>query len=222
MRLKTNTEQTAGRRQKKKAVVQQVLQQGYISKLCLWKDSLFQDSEAFTEQTFTVQRQQCFQVFDLFPEMAACVGIRDRQPPRHTLDNMNRGSHLRECVAVVRGLEGHVFGELDVVRIEDEGIACNPGLGLVGLGDAAVDDEQAAARLDRVFTIFDRHMAVDNVRMLGVKAKLLKDLAALRGVLVAVVVGVHRLTFKRFVPDKAALKGGHAVFAENRRFGAAP
>ena len=61
-----------------------------------------------------------------------------------------------------------MLSKLDVVRVEDERIACNAGFGLVCFGDAAVNDKQAAACLDRIFSVLDRHVTVDNVCVFGV------------------------------------------------------
>lgn len=65
-----------------------------------------------------------------------------------------------------------------MVGVVDQGVACNPRLFLVGLGDASVDDEEAAIGPHGGLSLFldDRDVAVDDVALVGVQVELLEDL----------------------------------------------
>ena len=63
-----------------------------------------------------------------------------------------------------------VLEEAQAARVVDECVAGDTGLFVVGLAEAAVDDDGFAARFDGAFAFFDLdgHVAVDDVALFGV------------------------------------------------------
>ena len=120
-----------------------------------------------------------------------------------------------------KGLVGH---QAQAVGVVDERIAGDAGGALVGLAEAAVDHQQLAAALDGALALFglDGHMAVDDVAVLALQAKLPQQLFTDVGVFVEAVVGVFGLGPGVLVGDEAALEGGHAVAAEDGAVASAP
>ena len=97
--------------------------------------------------------------------------------------------------------------------IVNERIASDTGLRLIGLGEAAVDDEQPAGGLDRAFALFDAHwhMAVDNVPLVRIQAKGGQQLPADLRLVVKGIIGILFLPVGALIRDEIPLKGGHAV-----------
>ena len=120
--------------------------------------------------------------------------------------------------------EGLVRGDMDAPRVIHERVACNARGRLVGAAEAAVDDDQPPARLDRAFAVLglDRHMAVDNVAVFALKPEFAQDAYADLAVVVERVVRVFRLRPGGLVCDQAALKGRDVVSAERGRVAPAP
>ena len=120
--------------------------------------------------------------------------------------------------------KGLVCHDPEGLRGADEGIAGNAGGRLIGLAEAAVDDDQLAAALDGAFTLagFDRHMAVDDVAVRTLKTEFLQNELADGGVLIERVIRVLRLRPGLFVGDEAAFEGGHAIPAEDRAVAPGP
>ena len=77
-------------------------------------------------------------------------------------------------------LERLMLHQLQTSRVINERISCNTRLGLVCLGETAVDNQQLTAGLDGLFALgyLDGNMTVDNVCMRPVDAELAQDAVA--------------------------------------------
>ena len=122
------------------------------------------------------------------------------------------------------GGEGLVLDERHAARVVHEGVAGNAGGRLVGLGEAAVDDDEAAAGLHGVLALEGLHgdVSVDDVAVGSLDAKLAEQevyggIVVAQGVVVAFGLFHHGLVF-----EEVALEGGHAVFVEGGGVFAAP
>ena len=62
-------------------------------------------------------------------------------------------------------IKGLVLCQSQMVGVINQGIACDPGFGLIGFRKAAVNDKQFPAGLYRLLPVFylNRHVAVDNM-----------------------------------------------------------
>lgn len=123
-----------------------------------------------------------------------------------------------------QGIEVHVLGQGDVVGVVDQGVARDPRLLLVGLGDAAVDDEEAAIGPHGGLSLFldDRDVAVDDMALVGVQVELLEDLfgdGLFRG---QGEVGVHLFFMVFLIGGEVAFEGGHLPLTEHGGLGPAP
>ena len=124
-------------------------------------------------------------------------------------------------MVVVNGVpaaaEGLVGDDADVPGVVDQRVARDAAGGLVGLAEAAVDDDQPAAALDGALALLglDGDVAVDDVAVGALQAELPQQHLAHGGVVVQRVVGVLGLRPGTLVPDQPPLEGGHPVPAED-------
>ena len=117
-----------------------------------------------------------------------------------------------------------MLGQIHLVGVGHQGVARDAGDGLVGLGHAAVDDDQLARHLDGALALADFHgdVAVDDDGLGVGDAELLQHAVTGLRVVGQGEIGVGVLLVQLLVLDKVALEGGHLVFAEQRRLAAAP
>lgn len=122
------------------------------------------------------------------------------------------------------GGEGLVLHERHAARVVHEGVASNASSGLVGLGETAVDDQEAAVGLHGILALEGLHgdVAVDDVAVVTLDAELAEQevygaVLVAQGVVVALGFLHHGL-----VLEEVALEGGHAVFVEGGGILAAP
>ena len=125
---------------------------------------------------------------------------------------------------VRQGIVVHMLGQSDVVGVVDQGVARDPRLLLVGLGDASVDDEEAAIGPHGALPLFldDRDVAIDDVTLVGVQVELLEDLfgdGLFRG---QGEVGVHLFFMVFLIGGEVAFEGGHLPLAEHGGLGSTP
>ena len=107
----------------------------------------------------------------------------------------------------------------EAVGVRDQRVAGDAGGGLVGLREAAVDGEHAAAALHRILAVLHlhRHVPAHDARRLGVHAEVLED--AGHHALV-VQVGVERvldLLARLLLGDQVQLERGHLALGEQGR-----
>lgn len=116
----------------------------------------------------TIGGEQARKVFDALQKRFADVRICN------TFSRVRRIDDLLRAVNVGFGADRFVDRHERVVarkdhalRVVDQRVARDAGCGLVRLGHAAVDDEDASVRLDRGFALLDldRHVSVDDVRI---------------------------------------------------------
>ena len=110
------------------------------------------------------------------------------------------------------------------VGIVDQRIASDAAGGLIGLAEAAVDDQQPAAPLHGAlpFLGLDGDVAVDDVAVGALQAELPQQRLADLRVVVELVVDVFGLGPGGLVGEETPLKGGHAVAAEDGAVAARP
>ena len=114
--------------------------------------------------------------------------------------------------------------DADIPGIVDQRIASDAAGGLIGLAEPAVDDDEPAAALDGALALLglDGDMAVDDMAMGTLQAKLLQDALAHLRVVIKGVVAVFGLGPGALILDEPPLKGGHSVPAEDGAVPARP
>ena len=105
------------------------------------------------------------------------------------------------------------------VGIINQGISRDSSLFLVSPGKAAVNDQHLSAAFYRILPVLglDRHMAVDNMSLLGRQAELLQDAAHCILILQHGVIGILFFPVGLLVRQKIALKGSHLILSEQGR-----
>ena len=150
-------------------------------------------SVVFLHGTGAVSLQQIHQIVHPGLEHLALVGARHLQPDLHPLEDVgivvDVGVGPDRVLLAGEGLVGH---DAQVAGAEGQGIARDAGGGLVGLAEAAVDDQQLAAALDGAFALLGlhRHMAVDDMAVGTFQAEFLQQHVADGGILVIGIVSV--------------------------------
>ncbi len=92
------------------------------------------------QRTGPVGLQELLQVHDLFLQLLPDIGISHQLTPVYPLHHDALGMDIALLLdGGLRGFEGLVGGQDQAVGIVDQGVACDTGLLLVGLGEAAVD-----------------------------------------------------------------------------------
>ena len=125
----------------------------------------------------TVGFQQIHQIGHLGMKAPALVGLGNLHAVVDLFDDVLITLDvliLVDCVVLAgKGLVGH---DPEIAGGENQGIARDAGGGLVGLAEAAVDDDQLAAALDGALTLLGlhRHMAVDNMAVGAFQAEFLQ------------------------------------------------
>ena len=111
-----------------------------------------------------------------------------------------------------------------MVGVVDEGVAAEASLTLIGLGDAAVDDEEEPIAPDGALTLpfLDGDVAVDDVGVGGVQAEFPQNHLADGALLDLGVVGIVDLYVGLRLGDEIALKGGDLALAEEGGLGSHP
>ncbi len=135
------------------------------------------------------------------------------------------GEDIRSAREGVPGRgEGLVRRKADAVGAEEHRIARDAGLALVRLAEAAVDNDELAARAQRAFAILDLDgdMAVDDAAPGLVEAEHFEYLRAARLAFVVLVIGVLGLFPGGFVLYERPLECGDVVAAEHGRVAPAP
>ena len=109
------------------------------------------------QNTVLIRTKQRVEVVDLFPHDPALVGVADSLPAALYLDRLRDGLDILipgERRLDVRHLA--VREEAQTTGVRDERIAGDARLLVVGFGEAAVDDNCPAARLDRALPLLHR------------------------------------------------------------------
>ena len=108
--------------------------------------------------------------------------------------------------------------------VENERIAGDAGAGVVGLRDAAIDDEELAVRLDRGLATlrFHRHMTIYHMAHLRIHTKFRKDPVDIALFLREFIVDVKLLHMGIRILDEAVLEGRHLILSEERGAWTAP
>ena len=109
-------------------------------------------------------------------QLLADVRLGDLHPVLHPLEDH---AVVGDVVVVEDGLlppgEGLVRDDADVPGVIDQGIPGDARGGLIGLAEAAVDDDQLAAALDGALPLLGLHgdVAVDDVAVGSLQTELL-------------------------------------------------
>ena len=101
--------------------------------------------------------------------------------------------------------------------VVDKGVSGDASGLLIGLAEAAVDDQKPAAAFSGTLPLLglDGDMAVDDVAVGALQTELLQQGLAHRRVIVELIVDVLGLGPGGLVGDEAPLKGGHPIPAED-------
>ena len=177
------------------------------------------------DQPVAVGVEQVLQVRDLLLQLFPLVGVLHHLPVRAQLDDDGGGSDVGAFLdGLGGGLERLVLHEQEAARMVDQRVSGDARLRVVRPGEAPVDDQQLAVRLDGGLALDRAHgdVPVDDVPVLAGHPELVQELVA-DGLLVAQgVVGPLLLDVRRLVGDEAALEGGHLALVEEGGVLAAP
>ena len=123
-----------------------------------------------------------------------------------------------------RAGEGLVGAQRQPAGVEHQRVARDAGFFVVGVAEPAVNDDEPAAALHRVFALDGphRHMAVDDVAALALQPELPQNFFHDEGVVVQAVIGVLHLGVGALVGNVQPLEGGHGAAAEDGGFRPAP
>ena len=106
-------------------------------------------------------------------------------------DNLLAGDDIGASAdGVVGTLEGFVLDELEAATVEDEGVAGDAGGVVVGFGEAAVDDHEAAVGLDGTLSTCHAYgdMAVDDMTVLTFDTEGVEDAVTVFGIVAQKIV----------------------------------
>ena len=109
-----------------------------------------------------------------------------------------------------------MLNQLKSLRVVYQRITGNTCLGLIGLGEAAVNHHEFAVGLDGVLALdgLDGHMAVDNVTMLTFNTELVKNHIDNLGIITHCVIGTFNLLVGFLVGNEIALESSHLALVE--------
>ena len=113
-----------------------------------------------------VGHQQLVEVINLLFELFSYIGVAHPHTALAQFENdVGRDNVDTVFDGLLSRLERLVLHQLQTPRMEDERVAGNTGLGLVGLGEATVDYQQFTAGLDGIFASegLDRCMRVEHM-----------------------------------------------------------
>ena len=177
------------------------------------------------DQAALVGPQQGLQILHLALQLAADVGLGDLHALLQPLEHHRVGVDVAvDPQGLLLAREGLVGDDAEAGGVEDQGVPGDAGGGLVGLAEAAVDDNELAAGLEGALPLLglDGDVAVDDVAVGPGQAEFGQHPVAHGGVVVVGVVGVFGLGPGCFVGHEPPLEGGHAVPAEDRGVAPAP
>ena len=98
--------------------------------------------------------EEVFEFGYLGAQLSPLVGVGHEHAVGRHFDNLHGGLDVGASQDGILGAgKGLVLHELEASAVIDERIAGNARLGVVGLGEAAVDDHEAASRLDGVLAL---------------------------------------------------------------------
>ena len=142
-------------------------------------------------------------------DVAAKIGVPDADTAGVGLQDLGLALHvgaaLNESLGRLKSLVGR---QQQTVGVENQGVASDAGLALVGPRESPVDHQQLAAGLDGTLAAahLDRHMPVDNVRRVRIHAEPHHDTAHGLFLIAESVVSVALLNVSSLVVDKVTLK----------------
>ena len=155
----------------------------------------------------------------------AAIGVFDEAPVFVFRDESQGGGNVLVVGDAPRFVfHGAVGGEEDAVGIGDEGVARRARGLSVGVGEAAVDDQDLSLGFHRLFAFFPLHrrVAVNDFASSRVDVKGAENLFREIHFLPQAVVGIFFLFVGGFIINKVAFEGGDPLLAEKGRGFAAP
>ena len=114
--------------------------------------------------------------------------------------------------------EALMLCQRQMAGVENERIAGDAGAGVVGLRDAAIDDEELAVCLNRRLATlrFHRHMPIDHMAHLRIHTEFREDPVDIALFLREFIVDVKLLHMCIRILDEAVLEGRHLILSEQR------
>ena len=116
----------------------------------------------------TVGMEELLELFDLILKDEPLVSISDEDTIRGVgLDDRGAGDILHVLNGFAGRAEGLVLDQMEALRIEDQGIACNTRAGLVSSAEAAIDEHNLTTSLYRMLALdfADGDVTIDDVRL---------------------------------------------------------
>ena len=123
--------------------------------------------------------EEFFEVFNLFLEFYALVGIGNKHSVTAHLNNL--GCRLDICSTlngIGRTCERFVLYKLETTAVINQCVPGNARFFMVGLGKTAIDDHQFSRSLNGVLTIghMHGHMSVDDMSVGSLHTESIKDI----------------------------------------------
>ena len=171
----------------------------------------------FLEDAVTVSVEELLEVGDLRAEFLTLVGVGNEHAVRGHLNNLGGRFDIGLTDDGITGRgEWLMLNELETAGVVDKGVACDTGLAVVGFREAAVDDHQASAGLDGVFTLgsMNGHVTVDDMAVLALHLEGIKDAVADLGRVAQFEIVALLFFIRILVTEEIALEGGHLRLVE--------
>ena len=167
----------------------------------------------------TVGMEELLELFDLILKDEALVSVSDKYAVCGVgLDNRGAGDVLHVLNGFAGRAEGLVLDQMEALRIEDQGVACNTRAGLISTAEPTIDEHDLASGLYGMLTLdfADRDMTIDDVRLGALQIELFED--HITDLLLGAVDIVVALLFVvcGLVGDEVALEGSHRRLVEER------
>ena len=169
--------------------------------------------------------QQLLQVVNLRLDYLPFVGVFDIHSVAAHLNYLDGAFDvvaLLDCF--VGAAERLVLHQFQAAGMENQRVAGNTGLWLVGFGETAVDYQELAVCLDWGLTLggLDGHVPVDDMAVGAFNTKAVEDHIYCALVVVEGIIITFFLFVGLWVGYEIAFEGGHLVLVEQWGVGAAP
>ena len=116
----------------------------------------------------TVCMEELLQFFDLILKDEPLVSISDEDTIRGVgLDDRGAGDILHMLNGFAGRAEGLVLDQMEALRIEDQGVACDTRAGLISTTEPTIDEHDLTSGLYGMLTLnfADGDMTIDDVRL---------------------------------------------------------
>ena len=116
----------------------------------------------------TVGMEELLELFDLILKDEALVSVSDKYAVCGVgLDNRGAGDILHMLNGFAGRAEGLVLDQMEALRIEDQGVACDTRARLISTAEPTIDEHDLTSGLYGMLTLnfADGDMTIDDVRL---------------------------------------------------------